>query len=244
MENEQTRSEDVSRLIAGAMRPYDESVGIERRPAGRIAKPNPRLEKLKSLKSPEIALNIICVLLALGFLALAASNLTLSGSFLTIDSLFLTAVSLMLAGIFLVSPALTLYEKGLLKNPFAGTEDAYEIIEEDIHFEGSTKLFLTILGGLLGLTLIEVLLAYLQVSFLLMLIIVIGLSLIKAAMIMAYFMHLRFERMSLVLTLVPILIVCICLLFVFFPDSNRSRILRSTHTIQATPPAQSGETSH
>jgi cytochrome c oxidase subunit 4 len=76
-----------------------------------------------------------------------------------------------------------------------------------------------------------------------MLIIVIGLSLIKAAMIMAYFMHLRFERMSLVLTLVPILIVCICLLFVFFPDSNRSRVLRSTHAIQAAPAVHADEAS-
>jgi hypothetical protein len=29
-----------------------------------------------------------------------------------------------------------------------------------------------------------------------------------------------------VLTLVPMLVVCICLLFVFFPDSFRSRSLR------------------
>ena len=59
-----------------------------------------------------------------------------------------------------------------------------------------------------------------------MLTILMGLSIIKAALIVAYFMHLRFERLSLVLTLVPMLIVCICLLFVFFPDSFRSLNLR------------------
>jgi len=39
-------------------------------------------------------------------------------------------------------------------------------------------------------------------------------------------MHLKFERLSLIVTLVPMLVVCICLLFVFFPDSFRSSDLR------------------
>ena len=53
-----------------------------------------------------------------------------------------------------------------------------------------------------------------------------GLSIIKAALIVAYFMHLKFERLSLILTLIPMLLVCIILLFVFFPDSFRSAGLR------------------
>jgi cytochrome c oxidase subunit 4 len=48
-----------------------------------------------------------------------------------------------------------------------------------------------------------------------------GLSIMKAAMIIAYFMHLRFERMSMVLSLMPALVMCICLLGIFFPDSFR-----------------------
>ncbi|HEX8473784.1 MAG TPA: cytochrome C oxidase subunit IV family protein [Pyrinomonadaceae bacterium] len=253
MEKQQTQ-EDVSRLISGSMRPYDERHGIartddERRVSGGRA-PNPHLEKLRRLMNPELVLNVICVLLALGFLALAASNFTMSGNFLTIDSLFLTAVSLMLAGIFLVNPALTAYEKGLLKNPFADTGDVPVIEEGPIHFEGSTKLFLAVLGALLFMTLIEVLLAYFEVSLVIMLIILMGLSLIKAALIVAYFMHLRFERRSLVLTLIPILVVCICLLFIFFPDSMRSRRLRATPAAaHATATAPAGaptatETSH
>ena len=55
----------------------------------------------------------------------------------------------------------------------------------------------------------------------------IGLSLVKAAMIVAYFMHLRFERMSLVMTLVPTVVVCICLLFIVFPDGFRTRTIRN-----------------
>jgi hypothetical protein len=40
-------------------------------------------------------------------------------------------------------------------------------------------------------------------------------------------MHLRFERLSLVLTLVPALVLCICLILIFFfPDSARLHELR------------------
>jgi cytochrome c oxidase subunit 4 len=97
-------------------------------------------------------------------------------------------------------------------------------IEE--HFAGSNKLFISIWGWLLLLTLIEIFLAYKPMPIHLMLIVLLGLSIIKAALIMAYFMHLKFERLSLILTLVPMLLVCIMLLFVFFPDSFRSAGLR------------------
>jgi cytochrome c oxidase subunit 4 len=65
-----------------------------------------------------------------------------------------------------------------------------------------------------------------------MLTVLIGLSVIKAALIIAYFMHLRFERLSLVLTLMPALVMCLILLLIFFPDSFRSRNLR----YDVTPP--------
>lgn len=99
-------------------------------------------------------------------------------------------------------------------------------IAENAHDEGSTKLFISVWVWLLVMTGIEVFLGYIQLPLKFMLTILMGLSLIKAALIVAYFMHLRFERLSLVLTLVPMLIVCICLLFVFFPDSFRSLDLR------------------
>jgi cytochrome c oxidase subunit 4 len=96
----------------------------------------------------------------------------------------------------------------------------------DEHFAGSNKLFISIWVWLLGLTLIEIFLAYRPMSIHIMLTILLGLSVIKAALIMAYFMHLKFERLSLILTIVPMLVVCILLLFVFFPDSYRSLGLR------------------
>ena len=94
------------------------------------------------------------------------------------------------------------------------------------HFSGSNKLFISIWVWLLVLTLLEIFLAYKPMSLVLMLTVLLGLSIIKAALIMAYFMHLKFERLSLILTLIPMLVVCIILLFAFFPDSFRSAGLR------------------
>ena len=83
------------------------------------------------------------------------------------------------------------------------------------------KLTLTIWVWLLILTGIEVFLAYIQFSLTVMLVLLMGLSFVKAALIMAYFMHLRFERRTLVLTLIPALVVVASTLSVFFPDSIR-----------------------
>jgi cytochrome c oxidase subunit IV len=101
---------------------------------------------------------------------------------------------------------------------------AHAHVEE--HFAGSNKLFISIWVWLVALTLVEIFLAYKPMPTLLMLGVLLGLSIIKAALIVAYFMHLKFERLSLILTIVPMLIVCILLLFVFFPDSFRSAGLR------------------
>lgn len=180
------------------------------------------------LKKSDVFLMGICVLLAALFLFLAASNVAKAGDFLTIDSLFFTSVCLLMALSFIAIPAMTLRERGKLTNPFAIGEGLPAVrATEHVHFEGSTKLFLYVLLGLLVLTIIEVYLAYIHLRLDLMLTILIGLSLIKAALIMAYFMHLRFERMSLVLTLIPALVVCICLLFIVFPDSFRTSNLRA-----------------
>ncbi|HEY6245063.1 MAG TPA: cytochrome C oxidase subunit IV family protein [Pyrinomonadaceae bacterium] len=102
------------------------------------------------------------------------------------------------------------------------------------HFAGSNKLFISIWGWLVALTLVEIFLAYKTMPIHIMLTILLGLSIIKAALIVAYFMHLKFERLSLILTLVPMLVVCICLLMVFFPDSFRSSGLR--YKFQEAPP--------
>jgi len=85
----------------------------------------------------------------------------------------------------------------------------------------TSKLTLTVWAWLLILTGVEVFLAYIQFSVTVMLVLLMGLSLVKAALIMAYFMHLRFEKRTLVLTLIPALVVVVSTLSVFFPDSIR-----------------------
>ena len=108
------------------------------------------------------------------------------------------------------------------------TEPAYMRTEAvDDHAVGSTKLFAWIWVWLLLLTAIEVFLAYERVEVHLMITILLGLSLIKSALIMSYFMHLRFERLGLFLILVPAMVFCICMMLVwFFPDSVRLMNMR------------------
>lgn len=88
---------------------------------------------------------------------------------------------------------------------------------------------------LLALTLVEVVLAYLQTPLAIMLFALLGLSLIKAAMIVAYFMHLRFERLSLALTLIPAVVTCLLLFNVIFPDGSR---VRTRGVFKDLPPPQ------
>ena len=62
-------------------------------------------------------LNIICILVALGFLIMAIVSVISSGDFLTIDNLFIITVSLVMALMFAVIPLLYLKSEGLLPIP-------------------------------------------------------------------------------------------------------------------------------
>ena len=64
------------------------------------------------------------------------------------------------------------------------------------HFAGSNRLFISVWIWLLVLTGFEVVLGYIHLSVVYMLVILMGASIIKAALIVAYFMHLRFERLN------------------------------------------------
>ncbi len=95
------------------------------------------------------------------------------------------------------------------------------------HAGHSSRLYVSVWIYLLVLTAVEVVLAYMRVFPPAgMLVVLMVLSLVKAGLIMAYFMHLRFERATLFLSLVPAVVVVISLLFVFFPDSMRLLHLR------------------
>jgi len=95
------------------------------------------------------------------------------------------------------------------------------------HAVGSTKLFLTVWIWLVAITGLEVFLGYEKLQPQLMLTLLVILSVIKAALIIAYFMHLKYEKLSLALILIPPTIFCICMILIFFfPDSWRLMQIR------------------
>ena len=153
------------------------------------------------------------------------------------DDLFLVLVGLMLALLFAVPALLWAKGQGMLKNPFADEPVPAEGPSEHAagdHEEhgGSNRQNIMVWGGLLALTALEVFLAYIQINPVIMLIILMGASIIKAALIVAYFMHLKFERLSLILTIVPTIVVLLCLFAILFPDSFRLHKMRPAETIQ------------
>ncbi|MFN0107824.1 MAG: cytochrome C oxidase subunit IV family protein [Blastocatellia bacterium] len=91
----------------------------------------------------------------------------------------------------------------------------------------TTRTYSMVWLWLIVLTAVEVFLGYIHAPLAIMLVSVIGLSIVKAVLIMAYFMHLKFERLSLILTIVPAMVVCILLFLVFFADGHRAFILKA-----------------
>jgi cytochrome c oxidase subunit IV len=96
-----------------------------------------------------------------------------------------------------------------------------------VQAHGSTGMgwFLKVWGCLLILTALEVFLTYEQLRLEVMLSILMGISIIKAALIIAYFMHLRYEKRGLFLTLIPALVFVLAMMVVIFPDSFRIHTL-------------------
>ncbi len=85
-----------------------------------------------------------------------------------------------------------------------------------------SRIYIVVWIWLLALTAVEVFLGYKHLPLHTMLVLLLGLSLVKAALIIAYFMHLRFETSSLAWTLMPPLVICIVLMIAFsFPDGIR-----------------------
>lgn len=181
-------------------------------------------------KREQSMLNLICLIAGGLFLALVAYNLFAAGSVISTDGLFFTVVPLLLALCFLAVPGVEMWKKRREAKAVAGDSESAEAaaIEpvEEVHFAGSYRLFFSVWLWLLVLTGFEVFLGYIHLPVVYMLVILMGASIVKAALIVAYFMHLRFERLNLILTIVPAVVICICLLLVFFPDSFRARELR------------------
>ena len=98
-------------------------------------------------------------------------------------------------------------------------------IEERVaqeHRHHKKALFLWVWGALLVMTVVEVYLTYQNMEPKRMLTILLGLSLIKAALIIGFFMHLRYEvsRMKW-LTMCSVVGCLILMTLFFFPDAFR-----------------------
>lgn len=92
------------------------------------------------------------------------------------------------------------------------------------HAPGSPRLFLMVWFWLVAITAIEVYLGYETEKFspTVMLTLLVILSVIKAILIVAYFMHLKYEKLSLTLALIPSVLFCLTMAMIFFfPDSLR-----------------------
>ena len=93
---------------------------------------------------------------------------------------------------------------------------------EEAHAGASVGTNVTVWIGLVAITFLEVFLAYEHLQPAVMLSILVVLSCVKAGMIMSWFMHLKYEKFSLVLLLIPATIFCLFMMFIFFfPDALR-----------------------
>lgn len=90
--------------------------------------------------------------------------------------------------------------------------------EQSHHAKGQ---FLWVWAALLAMTGIEVWLAYQNMEPIRMLSILMGLSLLKAALIIAYFMHMKFELSHMRWVTMSSLVFCLAMMLVFLPDAFR-----------------------
>jgi cytochrome c oxidase subunit 4 len=81
--------------------------------------------------------------------------------------------------------------------------------------------FLYVWAALLIMTGIEVYLAYQNMDPIRMLSILMGLSILKAGLIIAYFMHMKFEISRMKWLTMSSLVFCLAMMLVFLPDAFR-----------------------
>src|ERR1700726_4142186 len=81
--------------------------------------------------------------------------------------------------------------------------------------------FFWVWAALLVMTAIEVYLTYQNMQPVRMLTILMGLSLLKAALIIGYFMHMKYEISRMKWLTMCSLVACLALMMIFFPDALR-----------------------
>ena len=96
---------------------------------------------------------------------------------------------------------------------------AQRVAEQHRH-HGKAQFFYVWIA-LLIMTGIEVFLAYQNMQPIRMLSILMGLSILKAGLIIAYFMHMKFELSRMRWITMSSLVVCLSLMMIFLPDAFR-----------------------
>jgi cytochrome c oxidase subunit IV len=96
---------------------------------------------------------------------------------------------------------------------------AEKVAEQHRHHGISQFVFVWV--ALLVMTAIEVYLTYQNMQPVRMLTILMGLSLVKAALIIGYFMHMKYEISRMKWLTMCALVACLSLMLIFFPDALR-----------------------
>ena len=89
------------------------------------------------------------------------------------------------------------------------------------HRHHAKSIFFWVWGALLFLTGVEVYLAYQNMELIRMLTLLMGLSIIKAALIIGYFMHMKYEMSRMKWLTMTSLTICLVLMCIFLPDAHR-----------------------
>ncbi len=87
----------------------------------------------------------------------------------------------------------------------------------DTHAEPN---YISIFWWLLALTIVEIAVIYTPMARLFINILLVGFALAKAALVAMYFMHLRFERLTLSMIAVTPLLICLFLILMLLPGMS------------------------
>ncbi len=78
--------------------------------------------------------------------------------------------------------------------------------------------YIGVFWWLLALTVLEIAVIYMDVARVIIVILLVGMALSKAALVGLYFMHLKFERLTLGLIALTPLLLCVFLMLMLLPD--------------------------
>jgi caa(3)-type oxidase subunit IV len=98
-------------------------------------------------------------------------------------------------------------------------------MSEAIHQSGK-KVYWRVWAQLLAITIAEIIVAFLPISHSLMALLFTVMALMKATLIAAYFMHLKFERLGLIYSIVLPLILIVALAAALIPDGSAALLMR------------------